>query len=67
MDSAVFFRMPLFKPGAVVWLGGRQETVSHILIRRSVLMVHLVGHGAPVNADVLTVEPTVFTLSRTSR
>lgn len=64
MDSAECFRMPLFKPGTVVRLGQSQETVSHIIVRRSVLLVHLVGYEAPVNADVLTVEPAVFTLAR---
>ena len=32
-----------------------------------VLLVHLVGYEAPVNADVLTVEPAVFTLRRVTR
>ena len=56
--------MPLFKPGTVVRLGHSQATVSHIILRRSVLLVHLVGYDAPVNADALTVEPTVFMLGR---
>ena len=64
MDSAACFRMPLFKPGTVVRLGHSQATVSHIIPRRSVLLVHLVGYDAPVNADALTVEPTVFMLGR---
>ncbi|HAU56151.1 MAG: hypothetical protein C0492_14535 [Verminephrobacter sp.] len=64
MDSAACFRMPLFKPGTVVRLGHSQATVSHIILRRSVLLVHLVGYDAPVNADALTVEPTVFMLGR---
>ena len=64
MDSAACFRMPLFKPGTVVRLGDSQATVSHIILRRSVLLVHLVGYDAPVNADALTVEPTVFMLGR---
>ena len=67
MDSAACFRMPLFKPGTVVRFGANRETVSHIIIRRSVLLVHLVGYEAPVNADVLTVEPAVFTLRRVTR
>ena len=67
MDSAACFRMPLFKPGTVVRLGQSRETVSHIIIRRSVLLVHLVGYEAPVNADALTVEPSVFTLARVTR
>ena len=66
MDSTAFFRMPLFKPGTLVRLGHRQETVSHVLIRRGMLMVHLVGHGAPVDADALTLEPSVFVLARRS-
>jgi hypothetical protein len=67
MDSAACFRMPLFKPGTIVRLGHKQETVSHILIRRGTLWVHLVGHGAPVDAEALAVEPAVFTLARVAR
>lgn len=64
MDSAACFRMPLFKPGTVVRLGKSQATVSHVILRRSVLLVRLVGYDAPVNADSLTLEPAVFTLAR---
>ena len=67
MDSAACFRMPLFKPGTVVRLGRNQETVSHIFIQRGMLWVHLVGHGAPVDAEALTLEPAVFTLTRVVR
>ena len=67
MDSAVCFRMPVFKPGTVVRLGQSRETVSHIIIQRSVLLVYLVGYEAPVNADTLTVEPSVFSLARVTR
>ena len=67
MGTAACFHMPLFKPGTVVRLGQSQETVSHIIIRRSVLLVHLVGYEAPVNADALTLEPAVFALARVTR
>ena len=30
--------MPIFKPGTVVRFGANRETVSHIIIRRSVLL-----------------------------
>ena len=67
MDSAACFRMPLFKPGTVVRLGDSPATVSHIILQRSVLLVHLVGYDAPVNADTLSLEPAVFTLARVAR
>ena len=54
MHSAACFRMPIFKLGTVVRFGANRETVSHIIIRRSVLLVHLLGYEAPVIADVLT-------------
>jgi hypothetical protein len=64
MDDSDFFHMRLFRPGTVVRMGRDLETVSHVLIRRKGLWVHLVGHDAPVGADTLTLEPTVFTTVR---
>lgn len=59
-----YFHMPLFKPGIVVQWGNKRETVSHVVVRRSVLLVHLVGIDGPVEADILTLAPTRFTLLR---
>lgn len=64
MESAAYYYMPLFRPGAVVHLGHRRETVSHVMLRRSGLMVYLVGHEAPVHPDALQLEPSAFQLSR---
>lgn len=58
------FRMPLFRPGTRVRFSGRHETVSHIVVRRQLLAVHLVGHEAPVRPDQLELEPTLFTTAR---
>lgn len=59
-----YFHMPLFKPGIVVQWGNKREIVSHVVVRRSVLLVHLVGIDGPVQADILTLAPTRFTLLR---
>ena len=63
LDTA-YFHMPLFKPGTVVYLGGKREIISHIVVRRSVLLVHLVGFDAPVDADTLVLAPSRFILQR---
>ena len=64
MPDANYFHMPLFRPGIVVQWGSKRETVSHILVRRSLLLVHLVGVDVPVDSDTLTLVPTRFTLLR---
>lgn len=64
MDTAAYYYMPLFKPGAVVHLGRNRETVSHVIVRRSGLMIYLVGHESPVHPDRLTLEPSAFHLNR---
>ena len=64
MESAVYYYMPLFKPGAIVHQGLRRETVSHVVVRRGGLMVHLVGHESPVHSDTLRLEPSAFQLNR---
>lgn len=63
LDTA-YFHMPLFKPGTVVYLGGKRETISHVVVRRSLLLVHLVGFDAPVDAETLVLTPSRFTLVR---
>ena len=64
MAEAAHFHMPLFKPGTEVLLGEKSETISHVVVRRSLLLVHLVGHQSPVHADTLVLEPTLFTSTR---
>ena len=64
MRDAAYYYMPLFSPGASVMLGARHETVSHVVVRRGGLMVHLVGRDVPVHPDTLWLEPSAFQLSR---
>lgn len=64
MDDAVYYYMPLFRPGVSVQFGQSRETVSHVVIRRNAMRVYLVGHDAPVHPDMLTLEPTAFSLAR---
>ena len=58
------FQMPLFKPGTRVMQGGREETVSHVVLRRREMMVYLVGRDDPVRPDRLSLEPQWFTTER---
>lgn len=64
METAAYYYMPLFKPGAVVHMGSSRETVSHVVLRRGGLMVHLVGREVPVHPDTLQLAPSAFVLSR---
>lgn len=58
------FQMPVFKPGVRVMHAGRSETVSHVVLRRREMVVHLVGHEDPVRPERLTLTPTTFTTER---
>ncbi|MGN1055442.1 MAG: hypothetical protein ACI4QS_01860 [Comamonas sp.] len=58
------FQMPVFKPGTRVMQAGREETVSHVVLRRREMMVYLVGHDEPVKPERLTLTPTWFTTER---
>jgi hypothetical protein len=64
MDDAVYYYMPLFRPGVSVQFGQSRETVSHVVIRRNAMRVYLVGHEIPVHPNMLTLEPTAFSLTR---
>ena len=64
MADATYFHMPLFKPGTVVQWGNKRETISYVVIRRSLLLVHLVGVDVPVDSDTLILAPTRFILTR---
>lgn len=64
MVKSAYFRMPLFKPGTVVLLESKRETISYIIVRRNLLLVHLVGRETPVHSDELVLEPSLFTLAR---
>ena len=59
-----YFHMPLYKPGTVVHYNGKRETVGYVMVRRSVLLVHLVGKDEPVDADKLSLAPSRFALQR---
>ncbi len=43
---------------------GREETVSHVVLRRREMMVYLVGKDEPVKPERLRVTPTWFTTER---
>lgn len=58
------FQMPVFKPGVKVMSDSRQETVSHIVLRRREMMVYLVGKEEPVKPERLSLVPTWFTTTR---
>ena len=62
--AATHYYMPHYKPGAAVRWGQRNETVSHVVVRRVSLAVYLVGHEAPVHPESLELAPTAFCLSR---
>ena len=64
MAEVAHFHMPLFRPGTPVLLADKTETISHIVVRRSLLLVHLVGHEKPVHSDTLVLEPTLFISTR---
>ncbi|MNV78137.1 hypothetical protein D3C71_1716090 [compost metagenome] len=64
MDPTAYYYMPHFKPGASVQWLQRYETVSHVVIRRNMLMVYLIGHESPVHPDALQLQPTAFQLTR---
>lgn len=64
MDPTAFYYMPHFKPGAAVQWNRRHETVSHVVIRRNMLMVYLVGNDTPVYPEALQLAPTAFHLAR---
>lgn len=58
------FQMPVFKPGVRVMHAGRSETVSHVVLRRREMVVHLVGREDPVKPERLTLTPTHFSTER---
>ncbi len=64
MDPTAYYYMPHFKPGAAVRWNQQSETVSHVIIRRNMLMVYLVGNDTPVYPEALQLAPTAFKLAR---
>ena len=62
--DAPYFQMPLYRPGTVVHYNGKRETIGYVMVRRSVLLVHLVGRDEPVDAYKLSLEPSRFALQR---
>lgn len=63
-ERSKMFQMPVFKPGVQVLESGRQETVSHVVLRRREMMVYLVGKDEPVKPERLSLVPTWFTTTR---
>lgn len=64
MEPTAYYYMPHFKPGTAVQWKQQSETVSHVVIRRNTLMIHLVGKDIAVHPDTLQLEPTAFQLTR---
>ena len=62
--EASYFHMPLHRPGTIVEYAGKRETVGYVVVRRSTLLVHLVGIDTPVDSDKLTLAPSRFSLRR---
>lgn len=58
------FQMPVFKPGVRVMQAGREETVSHVVLRRREMMVYLVGQDEPVKPERLALQPQWFSTER---
>ncbi len=56
--------LPLYRPGTRVSYQGRDYTVGHVVISRSVLQVYLQELGSSVNAEKLQVSPTRLVLQR---
>ncbi|MFZ4285350.1 hypothetical protein [Variovorax sp. HJSM1_2] len=57
-------RIPLYRRGAVVRYNGKDATISHVLIRKSLLYVCLKDMERPVPAQEIEIEPTVLQLTR---
>lgn len=64
MDPTAYYYMPHFKPGVAVRWNQQRETVSHVVIRRNMLMIYLVGNDIPVYPEALQLAPTAFHLTR---
>lgn len=63
-ERSSMFQMPVFKPGVQVMANNKQETVSHIVLRRREMMVYLVGKEDPVKPERLSLVPTWFSTTR---
>jgi hypothetical protein len=60
----VIVHLPLYRPGSRVSYQGRDYTVGHVVISRSVLQVYLQELGNSVDAEKLQVSPTRMVLHR---
>ena len=63
-ERSSMFQMPVFKPGVQVMANNKQETVSHIVLRRREMVVYLVGEDEPVKPERLSLVPTWFSTTR---
>jgi len=60
----IVVHLPLYRPGSHVGYQGRDYTVGHVVISRSVLQVYLQELGSSVDAEKLQVSPTRLVLQR---
>ncbi|HCY14686.1 MAG: hypothetical protein A2Z93_03325 [Curvibacter sp. GWA2_64_110] len=56
--------MPLFRPGLPVTYQGQRCTVSHVMLTRSQLFVHLYEIAGAVKAEEIHAEKTRLVLAR---
>ena len=64
LAEPVIVHLPLYRPGSRVSYQGRDYTVGHVVISRSVLQVYLQELGNSVDAEKLQVSPTRMVLQR---
>jgi len=60
----VVVHLPLYRAGSHVSYQGRDYTVGHVVISRSVLQVYLQELGSSVDAEKVQVSPTRLVLQR---
>lgn len=63
-DTSSSISLPLFRPGTCVSYQGNPCTVSHVMISRGKLLVHLRETVDAVRADELVLAPTRLSLQR---
>ncbi len=56
--------LPLYRPGSRVGYQGRDYTVGHVVVSRSLLQVYLQELGSSVPAEKLHIAPTRLVLQR---
>jgi hypothetical protein len=63
-DAPPVVHLPLYRPGTRVLHQGQPHTVSHVVISRGDLTLHLQESGLTVSADKVQLAPTRLVLQR---